>query len=149
MNLEVIFNQLEELENNLEFYQNRLDKLKSLVTPQATSFDKILVDGGKHTDNILKYVELEDAQQLENTISYIKGKIEDLNILKNKEIERLSKYGEDIKVVVLLKEKEYITERNGKVRHLTWQEIADRMYCSKRTAINWYNLGIKDRKRVL
>lgn len=149
MNLEVIFNQLEELENNLEFYQNRLDKLKSLVTPQATHFDKILVDGGKHTDNILEYVELEDAQQLENTISYIKGKIEDLNILKNKEIERLSKYGEDIKVVVLLKEKEYITERNGKVRHLTWQEIADRVYCSKRTAINWYNLGIKDRKRVL
>ena len=54
MTLEEIYNQLEELENNLEFYENRLETLKSMVTPQATQFDKIMVDGGKHVDNILK-----------------------------------------------------------------------------------------------
>ena len=52
MTLETIYKQLEELENNLEYYENRLESLKSLVLPQATKFDKIMVDGGKHVDNL-------------------------------------------------------------------------------------------------
>lgn len=149
MNLEDIYNQLEELENNLEYYQNRLEEIKSLVMPKSTQFDKILVDGGKHADNLLKYVEIEDKLQLESTISYIKNRLKDLDRLKNKEIDRLAKYGECVKVVVLLKEKEFIKEYNGKKRHLTWNEIADKVYCSRRTAINWYKLGIEERKRTL
>ena len=149
MNLEDIYNQLEELENNLEYYQNRLEEIKSLVMPKSTQFDKILVDGGKHADNLLKYVEIEDKLQLESTISYIKNRLKDLNRLKNKEIDRLAKYGEYVKVVVLLKEKEFIKEYNGKKRRLTWNEIADKVYCSRRTAINWYKLGIEERKRTL
>lgn len=148
MTLEDIYNQLEELENNLDFYQNRLEQIKTLVMPKATQFDKILVDGGKHTDNILKYVEVEDEQKLETTITYIKGRMKDLNDLKEKEIQRLAKYGECIRAVVLLKEKEFIREYNGKKRHLTWQEIADRVYCSPRSARYWYKLGIEERKRV-
>ena len=147
MTLEEIYNQLEALNNNLEFYERRLEKLKSLVMPQATQFDKIMVDGGKHVDNILKYVEAEDSQQLESTISYIKSKIEDLNNLKEKEIQRLSKYGETITAVVCLKEKEFKTDWNGKKRHLTWQEIADKVYCSPRSARYWYKLGIEERKK--
>lgn len=149
MNLEEIYNQLEKLENDLEFYQNRLEQIKSLVTPQATKYDKIMVDGGKHVDNILKYVEVENEQQLEVTILYIQGKIKDLNNLKDKEIDRLTKYGEVVKAVVCLKEREFKTDWNGKKRHLTWQEIADRVYCSRRAAINWYKLGTEERKRAL
>lgn len=149
MNLEDIYNQLEKLENDLEYYTNRLEEIKSLVMPQGTSFDKVLVDGRKHTDKILKYVEMEDRLQLEATIKYIKDKINHLKTLKEKEIERLTKYGEYVKVVVLLKEKEFIKEYNGKKRHLTWNEIADKVYCSRRTAINWYKLGIEERKRTL
>ena len=148
MNLEDIYNQLEKLENDLEYYTNRLEEIKSLVMPQGTSFDKVLADGRKHTDKILKYVEMEDKLQLEATIKYIKDKINHLNTLKEKEIERLAKYGEYVKVVVLLKEKEFIKEYNGKKRHLTWNEIADKVYCSRRTAINWYKLGIEERKRT-
>jgi len=149
MTLEEIYNQLEELENNLEFYENRLETLKSMVTPQATQFDKIMVDGGKHVDNILKYVEIENEQQLETTIFYIRGRIKDLNQLKEKEIGRLAKYGECIRAVVCLKEKEFIREYNGKKRHLTWQEIADRVYCSPRSARYWYKLGTEERKRTI
>ena len=147
MTLEEIYNQLEKLENDLYFYCNRLEQVKSLVTPQATKYDKIMVDGGKHVDNILKYVEVENEQQLETTILYIRNKIKDLNTLKEKEIERLTKYGETIKAVVCLKEKEFKIENDEK-RHLTWQEIADKVYCSRRTAINWYKLGVEERKRV-
>lgn len=149
MNLEDVYNQLEELQNNLEYNENRLETLKSLVTPQATQFDKILVDGGKHVDNLLKYVEIENTQQLEATILYIKGRIRDLEILKDKEIDRLAKFGEKGKAVVLLKEKEFIRESNGKKRHLTWVEIGQRLYCDERTARRWYKLAIKERKRVL
>lgn len=148
MTLEDIYNQLEELQNNLEYYENRLEQIKTLVMPKATQFDKVLVDGGKHVDNILKYVEAEDSQKLQTTIDYIKGRIKDLNDLKDKEIDRLAKYGETIKAVVLLKEREFKTDWNGKKRHLTWQEIADRVYCSKRSALYWYKLGIEERKRV-
>lgn len=149
MNLEEIYNEIEKLENDLNYYENRLESLKSLVLPQATKFDKVLVDGGKHVDNILKYVEIENQQQLEVSILYTKAKLNDLNVLKDKEIDRLAKYGETIKAVVLLREKEIKTDYNGKKRHLTWQEIANKVYCSERSARYWYKLGIEERKRTI
>lgn len=149
MTLETIYKELEKLENDLEFYENRLLALKSLVTPQATKFDKIVVDGGKISNNLLKYVELENQQQLEATIQYIKEKIKDLNSLKDKEIDRLAKYGETIKAVVFLREKDFIIDNSGKKRHLYWQEIADKVYCSEKSARNWYNLAIEGRKKGL
>lgn len=147
MTLEAIYKELEKLENDLEFYENRLLALKSLVTPQATKFDKIVVDGGKISNNLLKYVELENQQQLEVTIQYIKDKIKDLNTLKDKEIDRLAKFGETTKAVVFLREKDFIIDNNGKKRHLYWQEIADKVYCSEKSARNWYNLAIEERKK--
>ncbi len=149
MTLETIYKELEKLENDLEFYENRLLALRSLVTPQATKFDKIVVDGGKISNNLLKYVELENQQQLEVTIQYIKDKIKDLNNLKDKEIDRLAKYGETIKAVVFLREKDFIIDNSGKKRHLYWQEIADKVYCSEKSARNWYNLAIEGRKKGL
>ena len=149
MTLETIYKELEKLENDLEFYENRLLALRSLVTPQATKFDKIVVDGGKISNNLLKYVELENQQQLEVTIQYIKEKIKDLNTLKDKEIDRLAKYGETIKAVVFLREKDFIIDNSGKKRHLYWQEIADKVYCSEKSARNWYNLAIEGRKKGL
>lgn len=147
MTLETIYKELEKLENDLEYYENRLEALKSLVRPQATQFDKILVDGGKHIDTLFKYVELENKQQLETTILYIKSKIKDLNILKDKEIDRLAKYGETTKAVVFLRERDFIIDKNGKKRHLYWEEIAEKVYCSEKSARNWYNLAIEERKR--
>ena len=151
MNLEKIYNEIEKLENDLNYYENRLESLKSLVTPQATKFDKVLVDGGKKSDNILKYVEAENQQQLEVTILYIKSKLRDLNNLKHKEIERLTKYGETVKAVVFLKEKEFkvIYKKGRKTkRHLTWREIANKIPCSERSAQYWYKLGVEERKRT-
>lgn len=149
MTLETIYKELEKLENDLEFYENRLLALKSLVTPQATKFDKIVVDGGKISNNLLKYVELENQQQLEATIDYIKNKMQDLNTLKDKEIERLAKFGEAIKAVVFLREKEFIVDCYGKKRHLYWDEIADRVYCSPRSARYWYKLAIEERNKSI
>ena len=149
MTLETIYKELEKLENDLEFYENRLLALRSLVTPQATKFDKIVVDGGKISNNLLKYVELENQQQLEVTIQYIKEKIKDLNTLKDKEIDRLAKYGETIKAVVFLREKDFIIDNSGKKRHLYWQEIADKVYCSEKSARNWYNLATEERKKSI
>lgn len=152
MSLEEIYNKIEELENNLEYYENRLEEIKSLVLPNATQFDKIIVDGGKRTDPLLKYVEIENKQQLEATIIYIKGRMRDLEILKNKEIDRLAKFGEKYKAVVLLKEREFKTVYHNSIpkkRHLNWNEIGKRLYCDERTARRWYKLAIQERKRVL
>lgn len=147
MTLESVSKELERLENDLNYYQNRLEEIKSLVRPQATNPDKIIVDGGKHVDNILKYVELENKEQLEVTILYIKSKIKDLNQWKDKEIDRLAKYGDTIKAVVFLREKDFIIDNTGKKRHLYWQEIADKVYCSEKSARNWYKLAVEERKK--
>lgn len=147
MTLEDASKEKERLENDLIYYQNRLEKLKSLVTPQAVKFDKILVDGGKHTDNILKYVELENEQQLEITILYIKSKIKDIDTWIEKEVERLAKYGETIRAVVYLRENEFKIDNNGNKRHLYWKEIAERVYCSERSARYWYKLAVEERKK--
>lgn len=149
MTLETIYKELEKLENDLEYYENRLESLKNLVMPKATQLDKVKVDGGKHIDSILKYVELENQQQLEATIDYIKNKMQDLNTLKDKEIERLAKFGEAIKAVVFLREKEFIVDGYGKKRHLYWNEIADRVYCSPRSARYWYKLAIEERNKSI
>ena len=148
MTLEDIYKELEKLENNLEFYENRLEVLRTMVEPKATQFDKILVDGGKHTDNILKYVEKEDELQILNTIKYIKRRIYDLTELKDKEIKRLAKYGETVKAVVFLREKELILDSHRKRRHLTWEEIAMKVHCSEKSARTWYKLGVEERKKA-
>lgn len=147
MTLEDASKEKERLENDLVYYENRLEQIKSLVTPQAVKFDKIIVDGGKHTDNILKYVEVENEQQLEITILYIKSKIKDIDTWIDKEIQRLAKYGETVKAVVYLREKEFVLNHKGYKRHLTWEEIANKVYCSERSARTWYKLGIEQRKK--
>lgn len=149
MTLETIYKELEKLENDLEYYENRLESLRSLVLPKATQFDKIMVDGGKHVDALLTYVDLENKQQLETTILYIKGKINDLNTLKDKEIDRLAKFGETTKAVVFLRERDFIVDSSGKKRHLYWEEIAEKVYCSEKSARNWYKLAVEERKKVL
>lgn len=149
MTLESVSKELERLENDLIYYENRLEEIKSLVRPQAVNPDKIIVDGGKHIDNMLKYVELENREQLEVTILYIKSKIKDLNQWKEQEIDRLAKYGDTIKAVVFLREKEFINEKNGKKRHLYWQEIADKVYCSEKSARIWYKLATEERKKSI
>ena len=138
---------LEDASKEKENYQNRLEKLKTLVTPQAVKFDKIIVDGGKHTDSILKYVELENEQQLEVTILYIKSKMKDIDEWIEKEVERLAKYGETIKAVVYLRENEFKIDDKGNKRHLYWKEIADKVYCSERSARYWYKLAVEERKK--
>lgn len=149
MTLETIYKELEKLENDLEYYENRLESLRSLVLPKATQFDKVMVDGGKHIDTLLTYVDLENKQQLETTILYIKGKINDLNTLKDKEIDRLAKFGETTKAVVFLRERDFIVDSSGKKRHLYWEEIAEKVYCSEKSARNWYKLAVEERKKVL
>lgn len=147
MTLEDASKEKERLENDLIFYENRLEKIRGLVTPQATKFDKILVDGGQHTDNILKYVEIENEQQLEVTILYIKSKINDINTWIDQEVKRLTKYGDTVKAVVYLREKEFKVDWRGKKRHLTWEEIARKVYCSEKSARIWYKLGTEQRKK--
>lgn len=147
MTLEDASKEKERLENDLIYYENRLEQIKSLVTPQAVKFDKIIVDGGKHTDNILKYVEVENEQQLEVTILYIKSKIRDIDDWIEKEVERLAKYGETIKAVVYLRENEFKIDNKGNKRHLYWKEIADKIYCSERSARYWYKLAVEERKK--
>ena len=79
---------------------------------------------------------------------YIKNKIRDIDNWIDQEIKRLANYGETVKAVVYLREKEFKTGYNGKKRHLTWEEIANKVFCSEKSARTWYKLGTEERKRT-
>lgn len=148
LNLEDVSKELERLNNELEYYENRLEEIKSLIYPRSFDYTQIKVDSSnKFTDSMLKYVEIENREQLEVTILYIKSKIRDLEKWKDKELERLSKYGEYVKAVVFLREKEFKFDGRKK-RHLTWQEIANKCHCGESTARLWYKLGTEERKNT-
>lgn len=147
MTLEDVSKELESLENDKIYYENRLEALSSLIYPGSSDFSREIVDGGKRVDKISKYVELETLQQLKAHLKYIESKIKDLTDWKDREIERLAKYGEYVRLIVFLREKEFIRDSSGKVRHLTWEEIGRKAYCSDRTARNWYKLGTEERKK--
>lgn len=138
--------ELNKLYNDLNYYNNRLISLLSLVLPKSTDMINERVDGGNRIDKFLKYVELEDKDKLEATIVYIQKQITDLEMWKRREIDRLNQYEEWVQEAVFLRENEFVIDKwSGKKRHLKWEEIAKKMHCSKRSAINYYNEGIKKR----
>ena len=65
------------------------------------------------------------------------------------DLDRLAKFGETTKAVVFLRERDFIVDSSGKKRHLYWEEIAEKVYCSEKSARNWYKLAVEERKKVL
>ena len=138
---------LESLENEENYILDRISNILGLVLPQGKTVDSLRVDGGKKIDKILKYTNIKEELLLDERLKYVQDKIKDLKVWKEKEIKRLNKYDDLIKLVVYFKEEVFIKDkRNGKLRHLTWDEIATNCYCSEKTARNKYHLAIESRK---
>ena len=83
MTLEDANKKMEELDNEYNYWLNEKERLLSLVMPKPVDTTQERVDGGKRVDKYLKYVELEDEKQINNTLEYIhQAKINLMNWMK-------------------------------------------------------------------
>ena len=105
MTLKEANRKLEQFENEYNYWLNEKEKLLSLISPKATDIRHEVVDGGKREDRLLKYAELEDEKQINNTLDYIQSR--KLNLMEwiENELKILMKYGEVESVIIQLKEK--------------------------------------------
>lgn len=128
MTLEDANKKMEELDNEYNYWLNEKERLLSLVMPKPVDTTQERVDGGKRVDKYLKYVELEDEKQINNTLEYIhQAKINLMNWIDT-ELKIQKKYNNIKDVIIYLKEKELIQDKKtGVVRHLTWKEISSKV----------------------
>ena len=121
-----------------------MEQIVSLVLPSAANVDNEKVDGGKRVDTLLRYCELKDELQIDITLKYIEDKIASLNIWIENELKRLDKYNEIEKSIVFLREKKKIKDKyNGRMRRMTWNEIAKEVHYSERSVQYFYQNALK------
>ena len=131
MNLKDANKELERLENEYNYWLEQKELILSLVLPKATDIKPEIIEGGKRDDNLLKYIEIEDEKQINNTIDYIfKRKNILINWIDN-ELKILLKYGELESAIVQLKETTIKDKYSKKYRERTWEEISKEVHYNK------------------
>lgn len=139
--------ELEKLENDKRYWENRLIQLVSLTMPHSTDTRNERVDGGVRIDKLLKYTDLKDELGIEDTLRYINDKIKSLTEWINEELKRLDKYGDTEKTIVYLREQKKVRDRySNRVRKMTWGEIAKETHYSERAVRLFYKKAIKERE---
>ena len=114
--------ELEKLENDKKYWENRLEQIVSLTMPHSTDTQSERVDGGTKIDD----------------------KILTLNKWVEGELRRLDKYGETEKTIVYLRERKLVRDKyTNRMRKMTWQEIAKETHYSERSVRYFYNNWLK------
>ncbi len=123
---------LERLENEENYWLDELELVLSTVMPKSTDIQPERVDGGKRVDKLAKYVETLEEKQIRETLDYIYKKKQNLIKWMDNELKTLKKYGEVTELIIHYKEnKKIIDKYTGKVREMTWDEIAKEVHYSK------------------
>ena len=137
MTLKEANKKLEELNNEYDYWLNEKEIVKTFVLPKSVSTDLERVDGGNRQDRMLKYVEILEEKQIDETLDYIFKRRQNIMDWISKELKRMKKYGEVVSLIVQLKENTTITDKDThEERFLTWKEIGkrsnfDKDYCRK------------------
>ena len=71
MTLKEANKKLEELNNEYDYWLNEKEIVKTFVLPKSVSTDLERVDGGNRQDRMLKYVEILEEKQIDETLDYI------------------------------------------------------------------------------
>lgn len=147
LTLESASKELDKLENDWRYWYSRMEQIVSLVLPGAANLDGEKVDGGKRVDTLLKYCELKDELQIDITLKYIEDKIISLNLWIENELKRLDKYSEIEKSIVFLREQKKVKDKyTGRMRNMTWKEIAKEVHYSERSVKYFYQNAVEERE---
>ena len=144
LTLEEAAKELDKLNNDKIYWENRLEQIASLIMPKSTDIGNERVDGGERVDKLLKYTELKEELAIEDTLKYIDGKILSLNQWVERELIRLDKYGETEKKIVYLRENKKVRDKyTNRLRKMTWREIAKETHYSERSVRYFYENWVK------
>lgn len=84
MNLREAQEELKKLDNEYKYWLGEKEIALSIVLPKATDIKEEVVDGGKRVDKMLKYIELLESKQIDQTLDYIHKKQQNLmNYIEN------------------------------------------------------------------
>lgn len=115
MNLIDAKRELQQLENEETYWLNEKENLKSLVMPKGIQITADKVSGGKREDRMLKYAELLEDKQIDETLDYIyKKKRNIMNYIEN-ELKIVGEYSTlEKRIYDLRYDLNYIQEHKGK-----------------------------------
>lgn len=131
--------ELEQLENDYNYWLNEKENALSIVTVQAVDIKPEKVDGGTREDRMLNYAIKLDEKKIDETLEYIQRKKINLMNWMEEELRILKKYGEVESVIIQLKENKMVVDKiSGKNRNMTWDEIASEVHYSKSFCRNIY-----------
>ena len=114
MTLKEANNKLEQLNNDYNYWLREKEIAESLVIPKSRDMTSERIEGGKKIDRMLKYTEVMEDKQIDETLEYIHQKKLNLMNWIDKELRRLDKHGETEKVIVQLKENTTVIDKSTK-----------------------------------
>ena len=104
MTIKEVSRELNQLENDLEYYLNEKERLLTKVLPKASDIKSEIVDGGKRTDKLLEYVEELDVKQINETIDYIYAKKNNLQNWLDNELKIIGEYDPLERKIIMYRE---------------------------------------------
>lgn len=115
MNLIDAKRELQQLENEENYWLNEKENLKGLVLPKGIQITADKIFGGKREDRMLKYVELLDDKKIDETLDYIHKRKRNIMNYIDEELKITGEYGIlETKIYNLRYDPEYIKENNGR-----------------------------------
>lgn len=119
MTLREVNYEVERLTNQLNKLLNEKESLESIVGLHSTSYDKIIVDGGKVVDKMLEYQILKEMNQLDFHIQIIQEKIKNNMDWIDNELKILKKYDKIEQLIIYYKEID--------TKNYTWYQISSKV----------------------
>lgn len=117
MNLIDAKKELQQLENEENYWLNEKENIKSLVMPKGIQITPDKISGGKREDRMLKYAEILDDKKIDETLDYIwKRKRNIMNYIEN-ELKIIGEYSNlEKKIYDLRYDQEFMKLNKGKKR---------------------------------
>lgn len=109
--------ELQQLENEEQYWLNEKENLKSLVLPKSIEITPDKVNGGKREDRMLKYAELLDDKKIDETLEYIFRRKRNIMNYIEEELKIIGEYSLlERKIYDLRYDQDFIKEHKGKKR---------------------------------
>lgn len=126
--------QLKKLDNEYKYWLNEKEIAQSILLPKSFDIKNEIVDGGKREDKMLKYIEILDEKQIDETLDYIFKKQQNLMNYIEEELKIIGQYN--------LIEKRIYELRQEKVH---WWKIGNIVGLSDRQCRRIYSKMVKKR----
>lgn len=84
--------ELKKLDNEYKYWLEEKEIARSIVLPKSTDIRSESVDGGKREDKMLKYVEILEHKQIDETLEYIHKKQQNLMNYIDEELKIIGQY---------------------------------------------------------